>query len=173
MTMRTPALCALAGLLLPFCAVPACGQSTFYIVRHAEKASVPGERDPELTAAGRARARELARVLRSVKIDVVLSTAYKRTTATVTPAAATRRLAVGSYAPKMKAEEAARLVAQKKTFLVAGHSNTVPMILEALGVKGPHRKLDENDYDNLFVVHVAADGRVLMQHLHYGAVTTY
>ncbi len=37
--------------------------------------------------------------------------------------------------------------------LVAGHSNTVPDIIEALGISTPP-VITANQYDNLFVVHI-------------------
>ena len=54
-----------------------------------------------------------------------------------------------------------------QTVLVAGHSNTVPLLIEALGVS-PAPSLDESDYDDLFVVVVERGGDARLTHLHYG-----
>jgi broad specificity phosphatase PhoE len=51
--------------------------------------------------------------------------------------------------------------------LVVGHSNTLPAILRELGIKKRFGiALDE--YDNLFVVRIAKDGKATILHLHYG-----
>ena len=51
--------------------------------------------------------------------------------------------------------------------LVVGHSNTLPPLIEALGVpRAP--ELTESDYDDLFVVERPAEGPARLLHLHYG-----
>ncbi len=160
----------LTALILSLATVTVAAQSTFYVVRHAEKKVEKGNRDPELSKQGLARAQELARVLKSVKVDRFLATGYKRTQMTLRPAATARKLKVETYDPRVKAPWFKALIAKKGCSVIAGHSNTVPAILRHLGVdKSLVPKLSDGDYDNLFMVHISKAGVVMMQHLHYGA----
>ena len=80
-----PALPAAVG----FCcaaAAPARAQKAVILVRHAEK--VDESEDPLLSAAGKARARALARSLRTAGVKAVYVTQYKRTGLTAAPLAA-------------------------------------------------------------------------------------
>jgi hypothetical protein len=54
--------------------------------------------------------------------------------------------------------------------LVVGHSNTLPAILESLGVAAAPR-LTEADYDDLFVAIVHRCATAQLIHLHYGEPT--
>jgi len=56
----------------------ASAQPVVVIVRHAEKAANGGN-DPDLSSAGRARADELARILKDSGITTVFATEFKRT----------------------------------------------------------------------------------------------
>ena len=61
--------------------------TTVILVRHAEQDYASDDRDPILSAAGEARAEELVRVLREVKIDAIYSTPLHRTRETAKPVA--------------------------------------------------------------------------------------
>ena len=74
---------ALALFILLFVSVPiVSAQPVVVIVRHAEKAN--GGNDPDLSSAGRARANELARILKDSGITAIFSTEFKRTQETAT-----------------------------------------------------------------------------------------
>jgi 2,3-bisphosphoglycerate-dependent phosphoglycerate mutase len=151
------------------------GTTTFLLVRHAEKEQ--GD-DPALTAAGTARAEELARVVADLGVDAIYSTRYKRTQETARPTAkatgidvqldAIRPADLAAYYAEFTQDLIERHAG--KRVLLVGHSNTVPMIIEALGAAGAP-SLGENDYDDLFVVIVPPSGEAEMLHLHYGKVT--
>jgi broad specificity phosphatase PhoE len=57
-----------------------------------------------------------------------------------------------------------------ETVLVVGHSNTVPAIVEALGAKRPADICDA-EFDNLYIVTIAADGTAGVVRSKYGART--
>lgn len=164
--MRTPALALVALLALPAaCRGPL---STVYLVRHAEKAPDPGDGDPDLDAQGEARAHALADTLADVPLDALYCTDLERTRQTLAPLAAARGLE-----PKvLPAKDVAALVARLKAApagsvsLVAGHSNTLPEILAALGADAP--EVQHEDYDDLFVLVLGGERPRLMR-LHYGA----
>ncbi len=136
-----------------------------FLVRHAEK-SDDGSKDPPLTAAGRARAARLARVLADVGLTAVYSTDYRRTRATAEPAARAAALDVRTYDPKRPADLASRLRSTAGRYLVVGHSNTVPELVRALG-GDPGPDMSEAEYDRLYVVSIGGTGVTTLR-LHYG-----
>ncbi len=145
------------AIALTVCAsLPAAGQvpTTIFLVRHAEKAGEPTDRDPELSEAGRQRAAELARVLGDANITVIYSTPFIRTEKTAVPLAEKLGLEI-TFTPITRTlvqDLAATLRSQHagETVLVVGHANTVPQTITALGV--PTENLEEHEYDWLFVV---------------------
>ena len=150
--LRIPAVLALMAL-----AATAFAQKAIVVVRHAEKADQ--STDPVLSAEGTARAEALAKALRSLEVKAVYVTQYKRTVLTAAPL----MTAAGLEPIEVHADATADLVARMKrehpgdVVLTVGHSNTVPRILERLGV-AETIELGDNDYDNLFIVVPAASG---------------
>lgn len=160
------------ALVLSCFAARAFAQATVYIVRHAEKVVDAAATDPPLTAAGARRARDLAKTLRSVKLSAIYATQYRRTQQTVAPAA--ERAKVKPTLVRSEATKALAASLRKRprgeVVLVAAHSNTIPSLLRALGVKR-RVTIGQTDYDNLFVVVPLGEGPPVFLHLHYGAST--
>ncbi len=167
--MRPILLALVAVLALGLVPAPE-STTTIYVVRHAEKADLPGERDPELSEAGVVRAEALARTMRSIQLDACFTSQYKRTQMTLAPLAKAAGLETTVAQAGAEKALAAKILETRrgKSVVVAGHSNTVPTLLQALGVADPPQ-LSESDYDDLFVVRVDAEGRARLLHLHYGA----
>ena len=121
--------------LILFCVIAAGAQASaqskttvVILVRHAEKATAPAA-DPPLTEAGVARARALADAL-----GLPLETVHTGTGGVHARAVAD---AVRAHAGQ--------------TVLVVGHSNTIPLIIAALG--GPKfGDICDTQYSNLFVL---------------------
>lgn len=146
---------------------------TVYLVRHAEKGTEPAN-DPPLSAPGQARARALAVALADAGVRSILTTQLLRTRETARPLAEKLGLmgkVVGvSGAAKAHAVAVAAAVKAQPAgaVLVVGHSNTVPLIVEALG--GPAMPMIcDSQYANLYVVQLWADGKVTMARTEYGA----
>lgn len=146
--------------------------TTVYLVRHAEKdISNPADQDPGLTAEGEARAEALRAELEGQKIDALYATKYKRTQNTLKPMAASRNLEVITYeahdfngiSNKIKTEHTG------KTVVIAGHSNTILPLVEALGARRPVPDISDSQYDYLFKVTVAPDGVAEVETTKYGA----
>ena len=141
----------LALLMLAGCAAPAFAQEAVYIVRHAERVSD----DPQslLSTDGHARAARLADMLRDAGITAIFVTEYERTVQTAGPTASR----LGLTPIVNRADDTPALVAKVRALgpsarvLIAGHSDTVPKILAALGYATPVT-LAKGEYDNLFVV---------------------
>lgn len=132
-------------------AAGACAQPTVIVVRHGEKAD--DSKDPALSAAGEARADRLANMLAPGGVTAIYTTQFRRTQQLAQPLAKRTGVAL----TVVPAADGAALVRQiqshrdTETVLVVGHSNTVPAIIKALGVK-EEVKVAEDEFDNLFIV---------------------
>lgn len=142
--------------------------TTVYLVRHGEKVLQPKTDDPDLTDKGQRRAEALARVLRDAKITSIHATEYKRTKNTVAPLAKLLKMEVEQLSSKDSAAIAKHVLEKHdgQAVVIAGHSNTIPEIIKALGVQEPVVMTDE-DYDGLHVV-IHDGGKVTLLRLHYG-----
>jgi phosphohistidine phosphatase SixA len=145
------------------------GETTVYIVRHAEKAT-NDPRDPDLSAKGFARADSLAIQLREAGINYIITTQLKRTIETAGPLAERRRITpeivpVGtSTAAHVDSVVAAVKRRPGATILIVGHSNTIGRIAQALGGEKIGDVCD-NEYSNLIVLSMprAQPTRMLVQ----------
>ena len=134
-------------------------QTTFILMRHAEKVQ-DGSKDPALTKEGIQRSMKLKELLVSQEINAVYSTPYARTRATVAPTAKANELAVTEYKPMEKGFLKETLDKHLgETILIAGHSNTIPDLVNELIGDKKYSQLDENDYNYLFIVTVTEIGQ--------------
>ena len=144
---------------------------TFILVRHAEKKIVPPEnKDPDISPAGMARAEELARMFGGSGITAIYATQYKRTQQTVKPLADRLGLEVNQVEAGKTPELVKQLRARKagEVIFIAGHNNSVPEIIAALG--GPQMPIiPETDFDNLYILTVQSDGAAKLLKLKYGS----
>ena len=142
--------------------------TTVILVRHAQRASA--EKDPPLAAEGEARAQALARVLRNSGLTAIYTTTYLRTKQTAAPTAELLKVAPVAIEPgaTFAADMAAKILAEHKggTVLVVGHSNTTPQVMKALGIETVP-KIEESEYDNLFVVTIVEGSEPRMFALRY------
>lgn len=147
--------------------------TTVILVRHAEKEVVEGS-DPQLSEAGRLRAAELARQLVDADvvagIDAIYSTPYRRTEETVQPVATALGLAINSYDAKNTETIVDEIVKTHKgqIILVVGHSNTVPALIGNMGASKKVPEIDENEYDNIYIVSIPWFGKTKTIRLRYG-----
>jgi len=144
--------------------------TTIVLVRHAEKNIEPTNPDPDLSAAGQARARELVRIFGDAGIAAIYATQYKRTQQTVKPLSDQLGIPITQVDSKNTAELIRQIRSQHagQIVFVAGHNNTVPEIIAALG--GPHLPIiPESEFDNLYVVTVYRVGSAKLLNLKYGS----
>lgn len=126
------------------------------LVRHAERADsgaaaagAPANPDPELSAAGKARAQKLAEMLKDSGVTAIYTTQYIRTKDTAKPLADALKITPEVVQSRDLAALVAKIKAQPNAVvLVVGHSNSVPDVINALG--GPEFTIADDDYDNLF-----------------------
>lgn len=152
---------------------------TVILVRHAEKdAAAKDTRDPPLSEAGSARARELSRLLGASGASHLYTSELRRTRDTLAPLSA--RLGVANEAvPAAKPEALVALLDGLPAGSVAvacGHSNTIPRVAELLGAKLPGlvesqglAMLADDAYDRVFVITRPATGPAACVELLYGA----
>ena len=141
--------------------------TTALVVRHAERAAVGA--DPPLSADGQARAETLVHVARDAGVVAVYATEWLRTQQTVQPLAdhlglpvtMVNALDVEDLGDQVLADHAGEVV------VIAGHSNTVPDIVEEFGAD-PIPAIAESEYDNLYVVTDYRFNRAKVLHLNYG-----
>lgn len=137
--------------------IPHWGDSTYiilYCVRHAEKVR-DGSKDPGLTAEGQARAERLGRILEEAPLERIYTTPYRRTMLT---GEAVQRHAgeppFETYPPEAQEVWLDSVLAGGggKQYLVVGHQNTIPQLLNRLSGKLSYQNLGDYEYDRLFVV---------------------
>ena len=147
--------------------------TTVIFVRHAEKATAPAD-DPGLSAAGKQRAAELARQLVDADVvagvDAIYATPYRRTEETAQPVATALGLPITSYEAANTESIMDEIVRthKGKIILVVGHSNTVPEMIGNMGASKKVPGIDENEYDNLYVVSIPWFGKTKTIRLRYG-----
>jgi broad specificity phosphatase PhoE len=154
--------------------------TTVFLVRHAEKADVPGQ-DPPLSEAGRLRAEALARLLQSAGVKGIYTSQFLRTRQTAEPLAKRLGVTASSVPLSVKtsnqrevSDESVRELTRKveahagEAVLIVGHSNSIPEVIRMLG-GDTVPKIDESKFDDLFVVTVYAGGRAKVVHLRYGS----
>jgi phosphohistidine phosphatase SixA len=141
------------------------------LVRHAEKKPVPKEnKDPDISPAGVARAEELVKMLGNTGITAIFATEYKRTQQTAKPLSDKLGLPVNVVEAKKTPElvKQIRALGAGQVIFIAGHNNTVPEIIAALG--GPQMPIiPETEFDNLFVLIVESDGTAKLVKMKYGS----
>ncbi len=133
-----------------------CSHS-YYIVRHAEKATqeVNMSSDVPLTDKGKERAEALKEELKNKKIAYIFSTNTIRTKSTAQPTADYFHVPIEIYGPRPDSAFIRLLISKKKNTLIVGHSNTVDDIVNMLtGKISVDADLSDNEYDNLFIVKV-------------------
>ena len=163
---------------------PAVAQNEFkpitvFLIRHAEREQEPRQ-DPPLTKDGVARSQALARLLSNAGIKAILTSQFTRTKQTAEPLASKLGLTVTPFAlkispsnPRQIAEESTAEVTNKilersgESVLVIGHSNSIPDVIKMLG-GDVVPTIDEQKFDDLFIVTVYAKGKAKVVQLKYG-----
>lgn len=139
--------------------------TTVFLVRHAEKAATPPG-DPSLTASGKTRARNLARILEKAGIKAIFTSQFQRTRATAQPLATTLgitstvvQIQTDPSDPNKVSDQSIKDLVGRinqhsgESVLVVGHTNTIPELIGKLnGDLMP--VILETEFDNLFIVTV-------------------
>ncbi len=133
--------------------------TTVILVRHAEREPItPATPDPPLTPAGQARAQALVQVANRAGLSAMFVTEFQRTQQTAQPVATALGITPTVVNVGGNASQHAHALAQTilgshlgQAVLIVGHSDTVPLVIEALGLT-PGPAIGANDFDRVFVV---------------------
>lgn len=139
---------------------------TIVLLRHAEKDTSSGasKSDPELTAEGRQRAERLIETLRKYKPDLIYSTRYKRTRATILPLAETvdkrYRIPIRVYNFDRLEEFTDELLnSNARTIVVVGHNTTTPELANLLIKQNKYKALGDDEYDKIWILEIRRNRR--------------
>lgn len=133
------------------------------VIRHGERndttSCTPPTSNPPLSTAGQTRAGTLTHVGEDTGLQAIYASEFCRTQQTVQPIATQLGLtvnAVSQHAPDGSAnvDDLMSQVGSNNTgqfVLIAGHTDTVPVIIERLG-GGAISPIGEAEFDNLYVV---------------------
>ena len=128
-----------------------------FVVRHAET-ETSADPDPGLGVDGRERAARLAKMLSQARpvrgLDAIFASELRRTQQTVAPVSEQLALPVNVIPSGAWSELAGKIKREHRGeyVLAAGHSNTVPVMVEALS--GEKVSVREDEYDAMFIVFV-------------------
>ncbi len=130
---------------------------TVILFRHAEK-DISEDADtanPELSAAGKLRAEKLVKIIDKYQPDIIYSSNFIRTRATVLPLAIKRRAMIFIYDPRNLNQIAEQILSGKfKRFVVVGHNNTTPMLANLLIKQEKYKVLSESEYDKIWIIKI-------------------
>lgn len=134
-------------------------QTTFILVRHAEKAN-DGTEDPPLTPEGEARARRLAYMLKDTPLAAIYSTNFRRTRSTAQPVADLKNLPVKTYEAHQP-DVIGDILRENQgaTVLITGHSNTIPWTANLLIGTEVYKDYVESEYGIMLIVTVVEGGK--------------
>ena len=157
----------ITALVLLFFSITLLGQivpenniTTVIVIRHAEK-SDDGTSDPSLSPDGLKRAEKLANYFNDTKIDSLFATPYKRTKETLSFLASSKKLDIITYNPSDKMFLAEFLTKHKaKTSVIAGHSNTAPVIVNNFIKANTYEQLADSEYGKMWIL--TFDGEKLL-----------
>ncbi|HEX8249829.1 MAG TPA: phosphoglycerate mutase family protein [Pyrinomonadaceae bacterium] len=140
--------------------------TTIILARHAERSS-QGSTDPHLSAPGRARAQKLIHVLGTAAIKAIYTSHFIRTKETAQPLAAHLGLSTVIIDEASEIKNNIESNHSGKTVLVIGHTDTVPQLISLLGGASPP-VIEDDEFDNLFIVNAFGSGRASVVRLKYG-----
>lgn len=120
------------------------------LVRHAEKAD-GNIQDPPLSDAGQIRAQKLNDFLSDTEIDALYATPFKRTTQTLKVIGKTQDIEIQNYDP-FDNSFLKPLTSSGKTIVIAGHSNTIPEMVNSLINSEKYQTISESDYGKIWIL---------------------
>jgi len=146
-------------------ATPDGDTTTIILVRHAEK--MDNSANPPLSAVGMERAKRLPEVLGEYRPDAFYSTNYLRTMQTLEHWAEKSNQTIKHYNPRQPDSLVTLLKKQTgKMVVVAGHSNTVPALVNKLIGEQKYEDLADTMYGRIFIVRLE-DGQANVELRNY------
>lgn len=148
-------------VVLAFSLLSACTsveKTTYYLIRHAEKDRTDQTNsNPNLNEKGLERAKKWASYFKSIHLDAVYATNYKRTQQTAKPTAESKKIEIVSYDPRNMYDSIFQANTKGKTVLVVGHSNTTPVFVNKILGEKKYKDMDDHDNASLYIVTISGD----------------
>lgn len=147
--------------------------TTIIFVRHAEESSSQDD-NSSLTIEGEARSAELARQLVDADVisgvDAIYSTSFQYTKDTALPVSKALNIPIEIYDISDTELIIEDIIKQHKgkIILVVGHSNTLPLMIGNMGASKDVPKINDNEYDNIYLVSIPWFGKTKTIRLRYG-----
>jgi broad specificity phosphatase PhoE len=129
-----------------------CKPTSYFIIRHAEKASETMASDVPLSDAGKRRAEALRELLKNEKISQIYSTNYLRTKGTVQPLSDATGTGITVYDSRDTAFVGRLKKEGKGAVVIVGHSNTVDDMVNNFMSQDLLTDLADNRYGDLFII---------------------
>ena len=146
---------------------PEHANTKMILVRHAEKSN-DDPKDPSLSDKGKQRAKLLAQLFQDVNIDVFYATPYKRTVETISPLASKKGKEIQMYSATDKNQVLEIFESGKgASIVIAGHSNTIPPMVNLLIGEDKFLELDESEYGKIWVLIFKGDQLIDCSVLNY------
>ena len=159
----------LAQFALPAQQVMFTDKAKIYLVRHGEKEK--GD-NPLLTPGGNKRAGDLAHALTDKGIRRIYITNYRRTQNTADSLRIFQKIDTVHYIADTTGDDLVKKIMEHgdlgAAILIVGHSNTIPKIIQRLGLPDyPRDYIPDNEFDNLFLLQYK-DGKAFLKKVKYG-----
>ena len=141
--------------------------TTIYLVRHAEKIE-DGSKDPDLTAQGQDRANYIKNLFAEAELHALYATPFKRTQSTLLPLADTLGLEIQTYAADQPINDFISDILERhkaQHLFIAGHSNTIPAMLNVLLDREEYQTFDHQQYEDVFIVTLSTIGNASLTRL--------
>jgi len=141
--------------------------TTLFLVRHAEKVE-DGTKNSPLAEKGIRRAALIRELFVNTGFDALYATPYDRTTGTLKPLADTLGMVVETYDPNLDLVVLMDQLLDKHAggkIFIAGHSNTIPGMLNVLIGRNDYTDFAHDQYNDLFVVSLTEKGKASITRL--------
>lgn len=139
----------------------------FFLIRHAEKDTAGGS-NADLNPIGRGRAEALPKMFKQLKFHGIYATAVSRVQSTVAPLAKAKGQHVKTYDAKYQQTWINNLLLYKgKYIFIAGHSNTIPPLVNILKNENVEQNLEDQQYGCMYIVAARSIGDASVIKIYY------
>lgn len=133
--------------------------TTYYFIRHAEKnRSNTSNENPDLTEAGKERAKKWAELFKDIDFDAVYTTNFIRTRKTALPTANKNNLDLLFYNPLAFDYQTFLDATKGQTILIVGHSDSTPKMVNTIINEQKYNSIDDAVFNNYFIVTIDNNG---------------
>jgi len=129
-----------------------CYPNTIYLIRHAEKQKIKGNKNPELTRQGFSRANILADSLGYLMEGIIYSSEFARSQQTVVPLSEKWNTNIKIHRASDPDGQIDKALSHcGKIVIIAGHSNTLPELINLFGIKD-EITIEDEQYGDLYMI---------------------